>query len=44
MGAFAQDDMTDIDDTIVPFEQVSFIFQSNWGKMLGAVFAPINPS
>ena len=44
MEAFAQDDMTDIDYTIVPFEQVSFIFQSNWRKMLGAVFAPINPS
>ena len=39
MGMLARDDMPDIDDTIVPFEQVSFIFQSNWGKMLGAVFA-----
>ena len=44
MGAFARDDMTDIDDTVVPFEHVSFIFQSNWGKILGAVFAPINSS
>ena len=44
MGAFARDDMTDIVDTIVPFKQVSFIFQSNWGKMLGAVFARMNSS
>ena len=44
MGALARGDMLDIDNTIVPFKQVSFIFQSNWGKMLGAVFARMNSS
>ena len=27
-------------DTIVPFEQVSFIFQSNWGKCLAPFLPP----